>query len=81
MGLLENSSGLNGEVRRQVLLVNVGEEGCGFRTRRTALQVLQDVTHSVEGAKNSAGKTPVKLGFTGEQDLCTEKKELKKKKH
>ena len=36
-----------------------------------ALQVLQDVTHCVQGAKNTAGKTAVKLGLTGEQDLCT----------
>lgn len=72
MCLLGNSSGLNGEVRRQVFLVNVGEEGGGFWTGWTALQVLQNITHSVEGAKNTAGKTVVKLCLTGEQDLCTE---------
>lgn len=71
MCLLGNSSGLNGEVRRKVPLVNVGEEGGGFWTGRVALQVLQDVTHCVQGAKNTAGKTAVKLCLTGEQDLCT----------
>ena len=77
--LLGNSSGLNGEVRRKVLLVNVGEEGGGFWTEWMALQVLQNITHSVQGAKNIAGKTAVKLCLTGEQDLCTEVLNMKQK--